>query len=510
MGQIKKTKKVERKYNNKENQIAKVNQTCIISLTFIEAILILGLLAQTFAYETSFGKLGIIPVIVLFVGVILNWCCYLKNKKSFKLKYYMVATFFIGWVYLMVLGTNILVSFYIYPLVVGTILYHDRKFEKILFCSVIITTIIRAIVWEISGQLLGGDSVSFISIVIHLEIVIVIHIISKLSEEFSVDMIGAVQDERKSQAVMLHEVLDISKNVQETVSDTNELIENLKNDSSMVHHSIEDISGRTQNNVESVQEQSEMTQQINTDIEDTAANAKVMVEAAAKSSKLLEKNVTVMASIKNDAEDINKTNNRVAESMEELQKKAKEVQQITDVIFSISSQTNLLALNASIESARAGETGRGFAVVADQIRNLAEETRVSTEKIANILDELNDNAQSATEIVQCSINAMEAQSVKVADASDGFNEVQKHIIILTQSIDNINDKIDNLVNSNNTIIDNINLLSDSSASVSESAKEVAERSLHNQNEAEHAKELLGKMQTMVQQLEKYQNSLKEL
>ena len=196
--------------------------------------------------------------------------------------------------------------------------------------------------------------------------------------------------------------------------------------------------------------------------------------------------------------------------MEELQKKAKEVQQITDVIFSISSQTNLLALNASIESARAGETGRGFAVVADQIRNLAEETRVSTEKIANILDELNDNAQSATEIVQCSINAMEAQSVKVADASDGFNEVQKHIITLTQSIDNINDKIDNLVHSNNTIIDNINLLSDSSASVSESAKEVAERSLHNQNEAEHAKELLGKMQTMVQQLEKYQNSLKEL
>lgn len=323
MGQIKNTKKVERKYNNKENQIAKVNQTWIISLTFIESVLILELLAQTFAYETSFGKLGIIPVIVLFVGIILNWCCYLKNKKSFKLKYYMVATFLIGWVYLMVLGTSVLVSFYIYPLVVGIILYHDRKFEKILFCSVIITTIIRAIVWAISGQLLSGDSVSFISIVLHLEIVIVIHIISKLSEEFSVDMIGAVQDERKSQAVMLHEVLDISKNVQETVLDTNELIENLKNDSSMVHHSIEDISGRTQNNVESVQEQSEMTQQINTAIEDTAANAKVMVEAADKSSKLLEKNVTVMASIKNDAEDINKTNNRVAESMEELQKKAK-------------------------------------------------------------------------------------------------------------------------------------------------------------------------------------------
>ena len=145
--------------------------------------------------------------------------------------------------------------------------------------------------------------------------------------------------------------------------------------------------------------------------------------------------------------------------------------------------------------------------MADQIRNLSEETRLSTEKIANIVDELNENARVATEIVQCSINAMEAQNEKVADASDGFSEVQKHLSTLIQSVENINRKIDNLVRSNNTIIDNINQLSDSSESVSESAKKVEERSLHNQNEAKNAKELLGKMKTMVQQLEKYQNGL---
>ena len=499
--------KVEGKYNNKENQIAKVNQACIISVTFIELILVFGLLIQTFAYKTAFGKLGIVPVIILFFGIILNWCCYLKNKKNIKLKYYMAISFFIGWAYLMVLGTNILVSFYIYPLIVATILYHDKKFEQTLFYTIIVTTFIRMIVWAINGQLMGGDAVSLISIIVHFEVVIVLHIISKLSNMFSTDMIGAVQNERELQANMLHEVLDISKNVQQAVLDTNELVENLKNDAIIVHHSIEDISARTQNTVESVQEQSKMTQQINIDIEDTAENAKVMVEAAAKSSKLLEENVTVIASIRNDADSINETNNRVAESMEELQKKAKEVQQITDVIFSISSQTNLLALNASIESARAGETGRGFAVVADQIRNLSEETRLSTEKIANIVDELNENARVATEIVQCSINAMEAQNEKVADASDGFSEVQKHLSTLIQSVENINRKIDNLVRSNNTIIDNINQLSDSSESVSESAKKVEERSLHNQNEAKNAKELLGKMKTMVQQLEKYQNGL---
>lgn len=497
-------RKAERRYNNKKNQMVKVNQTTIISLTFIELILIFGLLIQTFVSETSFGKLGIVPLLVLSVGIIVNWGCYLRNKQSKNLKYYMLASFAIGWVYIMVLGTNAIVSFYIYPLVISTILYHDKKFERILFYLILGATLLRVIAWGISGQLLGGDSISLISIIVHLEIVIVLHIISRLSGLFSDDMLGSVQDEQELQSVMLREVLDISENVQQAVSDTNALIENLKNDASLVHNSIEDISGRTQNTVESVQEQSQMTKQINKDIEETAENAKIMVEAANMSSKLLEENMTVIASIRKDADSINETNSRVAASMEELQKKAKEVQQITEVIFSISSQTNLLALNASIESARAGEAGRGFAVVADQIRDLAEETRQSTEQIANIVEELNENAQVATDIVQCSIGAMETQNEKVADASDGFNEVQNYITTLTQRVENINEKIANLVHSNNTIIENINQLSDSSASVSESAKEVEVRSLQNQTEAEQAKELLGEMQTLVQQLEKYQ------
>ncbi len=497
-------RKEERKYANQINQVAKVNQTTIISLTFIELLLVLALVIQTFVTPTSFGKLGIFPLIILALGVVVNWIAYLRNKRNPKLKYYMLISFLVGWVFLMVAGTNVMVSFYIYPLVVATILYHDKKFERILFYTIMAATVIRCIVWLMNGQLFGSDNISFISIIVHLEIVIVLHIISKQSSRFTEDMLGSVKDEQELQDIMLKEVLDISENVQQGVSDTNALVEHLRNDASLVHDSIEDISGRTQRTVESVQEQSQMTKQINNDIEDTAENAQVMVEVATMSANLLKQNMTVIDSIRKDADTINETNSRVAASMEDLQKKAKEVQQITEVIFTISSQTNLLALNASIESARAGEAGKGFAVVADQIRNLAEETRKSTEQIANIVEELNENAQVATDIVQCSINAMEAQNEKVANASDGFGEVQSHITTLAERVENINEKIANLVHSNNTIIENINQLSDSSASVSESAKEVEVRSLQNQTEAEQAKELLGQMQTLVQQLEKYQ------
>lgn len=60
------------------------------------------------------------------------------------------------------------------------------------------------------------------------------------------------------------------------------------------------------------------------------------------------------------------------------------IQQLTEEILAIGSQTNLLALNASIEAARAGEAGKGFAVVADQIRELADNSRNTANKIQDI------------------------------------------------------------------------------------------------------------------------------
>ena len=60
------------------------------------------------------------------------------------------------------------------------------------------------------------------------------------------------------------------------------------------------------------------------------------------------------------------------------------IQQLTNEILSIGSQTNLLALNASIEAARAGEAGRGFAVVADEIRQLADNSRDTANRIQEI------------------------------------------------------------------------------------------------------------------------------
>lgn len=57
------------------------------------------------------------------------------------------------------------------------------------------------------------------------------------------------------------------------------------------------------------------------------------------------------------------------------------VTELIGEITAISEQTNLLALNATIESARAGEAGKGFSVVANEVKQLANDTRVTSERV---------------------------------------------------------------------------------------------------------------------------------
>ena len=72
---------------------------------------------------------------------------------------------------------------------------------------------------------------------------------------------------------------------------------------------------------------------------------------------------------------------RSATVVKSLSGQTQSVTELVSEITSISEQTNLLALNATIESARAGEAGRGFSVVANEVKQLANDTRQTSEKV---------------------------------------------------------------------------------------------------------------------------------
>lgn len=71
--------------------------------------------------------------------------------------------------------------------------------------------------------------------------------------------------------------------------------------------------------------------------------------------------------------------------MAELETTVGKLADIVSTIGGIADQTNLLALNATIEAARAGEAGKGFAVVAAEVKRLAQDTRLATDRAAAMI-----------------------------------------------------------------------------------------------------------------------------
>ncbi|TXM88175.1 methyl-accepting chemotaxis protein, partial [Methylobacterium sp. WL116] len=72
---------------------------------------------------------------------------------------------------------------------------------------------------------------------------------------------------------------------------------------------------------------------------------------------------------------------RTEQSVQRLARSAASIGEVVSLISGIAGQTNLLALNATIEAARAGEAGRGFAVVAAEVKSLAGQTALATDRI---------------------------------------------------------------------------------------------------------------------------------
>jgi len=113
-----------------------------------------------------------------------------------------------------------------------------------------------------------------------------------------------------------------------------------------------------------------------------------------------------------------------SDKMAALQKNARRIQSIADMIDEIANSTNLLALNAAIEAARAGQQGRGFAVVAGEVRQLAQRTKAATSDIARMVQGINAEAECvAVDMSELAGKVTEAAH-KVASVHGVFAEIE--------------------------------------------------------------------------------------
>lgn len=169
------------------------------------------------------------------------------------------------------------------------------------------------------------------------------------------------------------------------------------------------------------QEQATVTNETVTVVKQMASSIEAVVYQAAQMAKAGNHTVdiarrgsdTVRAAIQG-MESTRHTVRNAAARVKDLAESSARISDINKTVSAIADQCNLLALNASIEAARAGDHGAAFRIVADEIRDLANESVVSSQRIGQLL----------TAVQSGMADVMEAMQVGTTTADDGAHQAR--------------------------------------------------------------------------------------
>ncbi|MCB9500584.1 MAG: methyl-accepting chemotaxis protein [Deferribacteres bacterium] len=181
-------------------------------------------------------------------------------------------------------------------------------------------------------------------------------------------------------------------------------------------------SGASQQAMQTLEVSSAIEEMSNT-ISENATNALAASKIAEQSgSRATAGGKTVAEAIK-EINKIAEVVNKSAQTVQSLNNSSTQIGDIIEVINEIADQTNLLALNAAIEAARAGEQGRGFTVVADEVRKLSERTTYSTQEIANKIQQMQNDTQSAVDAMHHATEEVNQGKSLIDQAGVSLNEI---------------------------------------------------------------------------------------
>ena len=299
---------------------------------------------------------------------------------------------------------------------------------------------------------------------------------------------------------LLHTISDMAQSVNAALSSFDQTFSNMSNSIEEVATAVESIATNVTDQAASTNDASDEVGVIAEKIHSTGIEVNALNDNAQNMKRLSENSMNTL----NNLITINDgTRNNITTMHEQTEMTNQSVQQIAvaaNLITEISEQTSLLALNASIEAARAGEAGRGFAVVADEIGKLSQQVSTSVDEIMRILNGLSKNSNRSVEIMRKINDSVDTQVSSLSETQDIFAQLHQALndcVASVQSIDVMTSDIEKQRIHVTDALARLNNLAQDNAAVTE---ETSAMSLTLSGTVEDSKKIIVDLKEKVQQL----------
>ncbi|MCR4587694.1 MAG: hypothetical protein K5682_04735 [Lachnospiraceae bacterium] len=481
-----------------QTQMQRVNKLLFTVISVTTLFGIVGLIAQLTQSDMA-PILSVIPIIAFIVNYVISLFFYFKAGTQFY--QYEAVGFSLVYALMLLLASSNSPFPYLLPVMIVMIFYLNEKISIYNSFVLVLLNVIRVIlIMRATDDPAGALETVMVEVIIVILVAVTTIMGTKLLTRFISEDTEEIEKAARERAVVSEKIVSISGEVGDNIDILKTEMDEIVESTGAVCTALEQIGEGNAELVSAVGEQTNRTSEIQGFVDDTDQVTEEAVEVSAQMLDVLSRTLDDMDQLVKKTEETIAVGGQMKDAAEKQQKSSEDAKDITDIILSISSQTNLLALNASIEAARAGEAGRGFAVVAGEIGDLAAKTKVSTESITKLLQELQENAGAVSDKAEQTVEMAHEQATQVEETMKLLSETRAQSNELRETLKKIKEDMLKIKKSNDEVVGSTSRLLATSEEFSASTQNTIEMSQSNVDKVEQSRQIMNKIASRLDEL----------